>query len=168
MSAPRPAAFLDRDGVLNHDHGYVHRIDDWQWMPGAMQAIRRLNDAGVLVFVVTNQSGIARGYYDEAAMQRLHAWVQSELAGIGAHIDDVRHCPHLPDGSVAAYRSDCTCRKPRPGMFLDLLRRWPVDPAASFAIGDKPRDIEAAQAAGVRGFLYEGGDLDALVAGILR
>jgi D-glycero-D-manno-heptose 1,7-bisphosphate phosphatase len=163
----KPAAFLDRDGVLNVDHGYVHRIEDWQWMPGARQAVKRLNDAGYLVFVVTNQSGIARGYYDEAAMRRLHDWVRSDLATIGAHIDDIRHCPHLPDGSVEAYRRDCACRKPGPGMFLDLLASWPVDKARSFAIGDKKRDVEAAEAAGIRGFLYEGGDLDGFVAGLL-
>lgn len=160
----RPAAFLDRDGVLNVDVAYLHRIEDFQWIDGAPQAIRRLNDLGYLVFVVTNQSGVARGYYSEDDVHRLHAFMGQDLARVGAHIDAFRHCPHLPDGSVEAYRQDCRCRKPEPGMVEDLLAAYPVDVARSFIIGDRQRDLDAGAACGVRGFLYQKGNLDAFVA----
>lgn len=172
MTAPpaperRPAAFLDRDGVLNVDHGYVHRWQDWEWMPGAREAVRLLNEAGYRVFVVTNQSGIARGMYDEAAMHAMHARAGEDLAAAGARVDAWAHCPHLEDGTVRAFAVACDCRKPKPGMILDLLRQWPTDTARSFLIGDKKRDLDAAEAAGIAGHLYTGGDLGALVRRLL-
>lgn len=163
----RPAAFLDRDGVLNVDHGYVHRWQDWEWMPGAREAVRLFNDAGWLVFVVTNQSGIARGLYDVAAMQALHARVGQDLAEIGAHVDAWEFCPHLKTGSVPEFAVDCTCRKPKPGMILRLLETWPVDRARSLLIGDKQRDLDAAAAAGITGHLYTEGNLAAVVRRLL-
>lgn len=167
MTAKRPAVFFDRDGVLNLDHGYVHRVADFTWVDGALDAIRRLNRLGWLVFVVTNQSGVARGYYDEAAVAALHGWMAAEAERAGAHIDDFRYCPHLPKASVPAYAKDCDCRKPGPGMLLDLMAAWPVDAARSFMIGDKASDMEAARAAGIASHLFGGGDLAAFVGGIL-
>jgi len=155
----RPAAFLDRDGVLNQDHGYVNRPDQVEWIGGAKKAVKLLNDAGYFVFVVSNQAGVARGLYDESAIATLHAWMAEELAIAGAHIDDWRYCPFHPEASVAAYRSEHHWRKPNPGMIEDLLTHWPIDRPESFLIGDKDSDLSAAQAADLNGLLFTGGDL---------
>lgn len=158
---PRPALFLDRDGVLNEDHGYVHRWEDFRWIPGAKAVIGAFNRAGWLVFVVTNQSGIGRGYYTEAAMQALHDEMAKDLKSSGARIDAFYHCPHHPEATVEAYRHpDPPDRKPNPGMILRALSEWPVDRERSVMVGDKPADVEAALRAGIRGLLFPGGDLE--------
>jgi D-glycero-D-manno-heptose 1,7-bisphosphate phosphatase len=165
--ATRPAAFLDRDGVLIEDDGYLHDPALVRWMPGAAAAVRALNQAGFFVFVVTNLSGVARGLYPEAAVPALHAWMNEWLAEAGAHIDASAFCPHHPNAELPAYRLVCDCRKPAPGMLLRLLAAWPVDRAASFMLGDRETDLQADAAAGMRGHLFPGGELDIFVASVL-
>jgi D-glycero-D-manno-heptose 1,7-bisphosphate phosphatase len=163
----RPAAFLDRDGVLNRDVGYAHRNDQIEWIPGAAAAIRRLNAAGYLVFVVTNQSGVARGLYGTADVERLHRWMAERLAEQGARVDDWRYCPYHPDHRPDRFAAFAGWRKPAPGMLLDLMRHWPVRTDRSFLIGDQETDMQAAAAAGIAGHRYGGGDLDTLVARLI-
>ena len=163
----RPALFLDRDGVCNIDHGWVGTRDRFEWMPGAKAAIRLAHARGWHVFVVTNQSGVARGLYDEAAVQALHRWMLDEVLQSGGTIDDVRYCPFHPEAAVPAYRRISSWRKPQPGMILDLLRAWELDPARCALVGDQATDMAAAAAAGVAGHLFQGGDLAEFVRPIL-
>lgn len=166
---PWPAAFLDRDGVLIEDTGHPHKPEEARWMPGAARAVRRLKSAGFLVFVVTNQAGVARGFYPEAQVRAMHAWMAGEMARAapGAAVDSWEHCPHHPEAPLAEFRRDCRRRKPNPGMIEDLCARFPVDRARSFLVGDRETDIAAARAAGIAGHLFSGGDLDAFVARVL-
>ena len=156
----RPAVFFDRDGVLNKDEtGYAHKPEDLQWNKNAIEAVRFANQSGWYVFVVTNQAGVARGYYDETAVRRFHEQMEMELAREAAHVDEFRYCPFHPDGTVAEYRRDAECRKPKPGMIIDLMRAWKIDVTRSFLIGDKESDCLAATAAGIGGYLFRAGDL---------
>ena len=155
----RRALFLDRDGVINHDHGYVGTPDRFHFVDGALDAIAAATRAGWHVFVVTNQSGIGRGFYDEPAFQALMRWVLDKVLAAGGTIDDVRYCPHHPDATIAEYRRQSDWRKPAPGMILDLLIRWQLDPAQCVLVGDQPSDLAAAAAAGMPGVLFQGGDL---------
>lgn len=164
----RPALFFDRDGVLNEDSGFVHRPADLRWIPGAKEAVLWLNRRGYLVFVVTNQSGIARGYFGTAEVEHLHGWMQGELAAIGAHVDQFAYCPHHPEAPLPAYRQVCACRKPNPGMILELLAAWPVDRARSLLIGDQPSDIAAAKGAGIAAKHFPGGNLHEFLTESLR
>lgn len=151
----RPAAFLDRDGVLNIDRGYANRPDQLEWVAGAPQAVGLLNRAGYTVIVVTNQSGVARGFYGEAAVHQFHAHMQDQLLAHGAHIDAFYYCPHHPKGTVAEFAVPCHCRKPQPGMLEQAAREWPIDLGRSFLIGDKDDDMAAAAAFHIRGIKFD-------------
>jgi D-glycero-D-manno-heptose 1,7-bisphosphate phosphatase len=165
----RQAALLDRDGVLNVDTGYTHKPEDLTFMPGAVAAVRRLNQAGRLVIVVTNQSGVARGLYDEAAITTFHEAMNAALGREGARIDAFYYCAFHEDAAVEAYRhADHPDRKPNPGMVLRALSDFSVAPGRAFMIGDRASDMQAAKRAGVRGYLYAGGDLDVFVRGVLE
>src|SRR6185437_7606101 len=155
----RRALFLDRDGVINHDHGYVGSRDRFDWIPGALETIAHATRAGWHVFIVTNQSGVARGFYDEAAAAALLDWIADEARGAGGTVDDWRYCPFHPEATVDAYRRASDWRKPAPGMLLDLIRAWEIDPARSVMFGDQDTDMRTAMAAGVAGYLFQGGNL---------
>lgn len=164
----RPAILFDRDGTLNVDHGYTFRPSDLVWTPGAREAVKRVNDAGFLAVVVTNQSGVARGLYGEAEVQAFHAAMNAELASLGAHLDALYACPFHADAVVEAYRhADHPDRKPNPGLLLRAMAELDLDPRRTAMIGDQPSDLAAAAAAGVRGALYRGGDLARLVSDLL-
>jgi D-glycero-D-manno-heptose 1,7-bisphosphate phosphatase len=164
----RRAAFLDRDGVINVDHGYVSRWEDFEFVPGAVQAMKRLHEAGYVLAVVTNQSGIARGMYTEQDFQALSQRMAEHLAAQGAPLAGVFHCPHHPKGKLPQYTLDCTCRKPAPGLIRQAIEALDLAPQASLLVGDKLSDLQAARAAGVgKAYLVTGkeGEEDAPTAG---
>lgn len=152
----RKAVFLDRDGTINLEKEYLYRIEDFEFVAGAEDAIRLLNQAGYLVVVVTNQSGVARGYYTEEDVEILHREVSVRLAAKGAHVDAWYYCPHHPAGK-GSYALPCRCRKPLPGMLLAAADRYGICLEESIMIGDKRIDVEAALAAGCRPILVRSG-----------
>ena len=153
MTSKRQAVFLDRDGTINVEKDYLHKIEDFEFIPGASEAIKRLKDAGFLVIVVSDQSGIGRGYFDEHAVDKLHRYVQSELAGYNTSIDAFYFCPHHPEKGIGNYKIICDCRKGEPGMLLQAAKEYNIDLQKSFMIGDKLTDIEAGQRAGCQALL---------------
>ena len=163
----RPALFLDRDGVLNVELGHVGTRARFEWMAGAREAVRLATDAGWHVFVVTNQSGVARGLYDEQAVRALLDWMAEEIRRAGGTIGDARYCPFHPEAPLPEYRRASDWRKPGAGMLLDLMRAWTLDPARCVMVGDKPTDMEAAAGAAMEGHMFVGGNLHAFVEPIL-
>ena len=145
----RPAAFLDRDGVLNEDRGYVHRWEDFAFLPGVIDALRRLQQKGYLLVVITNQSAVARGLCAETDVLALHERMRAFLHGQGIELAGIYYCPHHPPGSVARYTRACACRKPEPGMILRAAREHGIDLSRSLLVGDKLSDLEAGRAAGI-------------------
>ena len=145
----RPAAFLDRDGVVNLDHGYVWRIEDFSFVPGVLQAAAQLAAAGLSLVVVTNQAGIGRGMYTPADYTRLTDWMRARFAEAGAPLAGVYHCPHHPSLALGEFRRACDCRKPAPGMLLAAARDLGLSLADSVIFGDKCDDLRAGRAAGV-------------------
>ena len=142
----RPAAFLDRDGVINEDTGYVHRWAEFKFLPGSIEALKRLQQRGFALVVVTNQSGIGRGYFTKEDFALLTRRMVDALQAAGVTIDAVYHCPHLPP---AAGEPGCSCRKPLPGLISRAIADFDIDPGRSFIVGDKPSDMAAGRAAGI-------------------
>lgn len=147
----RRAVFLDRDGTLVDELGFLRRPEDLRLLPGAAEGVRLLNQAGWVTVLVTNQSGIARGYFDEAALAAVHARLAEELARGGAHLDALFHCPHHPEAGEPPLRTACECRKPAPGLLLEARERLDLDLARSWMIGDSLRDLEAGRRGGLAG-----------------
>ncbi|MEE3452086.1 D-glycero-alpha-D-manno-heptose-1,7-bisphosphate 7-phosphatase [Dialister sp.] len=161
------AVFFDRDGVLNVDTGYLHSMDQLQWIEGARETVAWLTERGWLTFVVTNQSGVARGYYSEQDVQNLHLEMNKVFEQCGGRITEFYYCPHLPGASVSRYDKVCSCRKPSPGMILKAMQEYDLLPERCFLFGDGERDIEAAKRAGIKGFLFNGGNLETFVKKML-
>ncbi len=153
----RPAVFLDRDGTINREVDYLARPEDLELLPGAGRALADLASAGFLLCVVTNQSGIARGKFDEAMLARIHGRLREELTQEGVTLDWIGHCPHHPDQGTGAYRARCSCRKPSPGMYLEAHARLSIDLERSWCVGDALRDLEAGRRVFVRGLLVRTG-----------
>lgn len=161
------AVFFDRDGTLNVDVDYLYRIDDLRWMPYAREALAFLAQREYTIFIVTNQSGIARGYYTLDQMNSLHKKMTDDALAYGAKIEKVYFCPHHKEGKIAEFSVDCLCRKPKAGMLLRCFEEYDIDKAASFMVGDSKRDVECAENAGIRGYLYQGGSLLEFVKNIV-
>lgn len=151
----KAALLIDRDGVMNKDHGYVCSPDRFEWTRHAVEAIKAANDAGLLVIVITNQAGIARGYYTEREFHAFTAWIDGRLRERGAHVDGWYHCPHHPRDGIGPLNMQCECRKPRPGLVRNAIAEWGLDPHACLMVGDKQSDLDAASACGIGGILYD-------------
>ena len=153
----RAAAFLDRDGTLIEETGYLARLEDLRFFPYSVDAVRLLNRSGLAVVVVTNQAGIARGILDEAFVEQAHRQIAGRLAAGGAHVDGFYYCPHHPDGIVERFRGSCECRKPQPGLLRRAAEDLDVDLTQSFVVGDRWHDIQAGASVGARGVLVRTG-----------
>ena len=164
----KPAVFFDRDGVLNVEKGYVYQISDFEWIDGAQEAIKYLNQKDYLVFVVTNQSGIARNYYSEEDVIQIHQFMNSELKKIDAKINEFFYSPWHPEGMNKDYERVSHLRKPSPGMLELAQTKWPINKTSSFLIGDQITDLSAAENFGIKGYLYEGGNVLDFVKKILE
>jgi len=152
-----PAAFLDRDGTLIEEVGYLNRIDRIALFPWSVDAVRLLNRAGFKVVVITNQAGVARGFFGEEFVREVEGWLAGRMHEGGARIDGFYYCPHHPQGVVEAYRRDCECRKPRPGMVLKASSDLGLDLARSVVVGDRWLDVELGRAVGARSILVRTG-----------
>lgn len=150
LDQKRKAAFLDRDGVINIDHGYVSSPEQFEFIDGVFDACRHLQQQGYLLIVVTNQSGIGRGYYNEQQFHALTDWMKAQFESHGVTITDVFFCPHHPVNAKPPYQTNCNCRKPAPGMLLQAIEKYQIDPGQSLMLGDKKADMQAAKAAGVK------------------
>ncbi len=160
------AIFLDRDGTINVEKHYLYKISDFEFLPGVVDALRKLQRAGYLLIIVTNQSGIGRGYYTEADFQKLNDWMVSTLKEQGVTIADVYYCPHLPDAQVEVYRKECNCRKPKLGMYQQAILDYNIQIGQSYAIGDKIRDCAICESSPCKGFLIGKNEKPEVIANV--
>lgn len=149
----RPAVFLDRDGTINEQMGYINHISRFVMLPQAAAGIRLLNEQGIPVVVVSNQSGLARGYFPESLIGEVHAKMNNSLAEAGAHVDGIYYCPHHPEAKEERFRLACDCRKPKPGLFLQAAAELDLDLERSYVVGDRWSDLKAAAAVQAKGVL---------------
>lgn len=147
------AIFLDRDGTINVEKDYLYKIEDFEFLPGVIEGLKKLQEAGFILIIITNQSGIGRGYYTEEDFNILTEWMRAVLQKEGIDISEIRYCPHLPDATVEKYRMVCKCRKPGIEMFLAAINKFSIDLEKSYAIGDKIRDLAICESSECRGFL---------------
>ena len=155
-----PALFLDRDGVVNVNHGYVHTPDKFDFIPGIFDLVRKANELGLLVVIVTNQSGIGRGYYSENTFLKLTDWMLAEFEQQGALITDVLYCPHHPNEANEPYKVECECRKPNKGLAIEAANKHNIDLTKSIMVGDKPIDVEFALKASMKHAYYFKNELE--------
>lgn len=167
MISSKKAVFFDRDGVLNKDVGYLYLYNQMEWIDGAREAIALLTKKDYLIFVVTNQSGVARGFYKEEDIKKLHYMMECDIEKMGGHITEFFYCPHLKGGANPKYNIDCDCRKPKPGMILSAIKKYKLEPHNAFLVGDSQRDMEAACSAGIKSFLFKTGNLELFVKNCL-
>ncbi len=150
---PRRAVFIDRDGTLSEEVGYINHVSRFRMLPRSAEAIKELNEAGIAAVVITNQAGVARGYFPEERILEVHRRMEELLAADGAKLDGIYYCPHHPTAGEPPYRADCDCRKPKPGLLLRAAGDLNLDIPSSYMIGDKFSDVELAQTAGCKGIL---------------
>ena len=147
------AIFLDRDGTINVEKNYLYKIEDFEFLPGVIEALKKFQDAGYLLIIITNQSGIGRGYYSENDFKKLNDWMLSTLKKFGVTITAVYYCPHLPDAKIKKYRKECECRKPNLGMYNQAIKDYDLDLSKCYAIGDKIRDCAICESTACNGYL---------------
>ena len=157
MTAARPAVFFDRDGTLAHEVGYVNHVSRFRLYPWAVDAVRLVNQAGLLAVVVTNQAGVARGYFPESVILEVHGALTAAMEAGGARLDAIYYCPHHPEVGEPPYRHDCDCRKPRPGLLRRAAAELGADLARSFMVGDRHGDLATGWSVGARGVLVKTG-----------
>ena len=157
------AIFLDRDGTINVDKGYLSKIEEFEFIPGAIEGLRMLSKAGYQLIVMTNQSGIGRGYYTEADFQSLNKWMINTLANYNVEIEQVYYCPHLPNAEIEKYRCNCNCRKPKLGMYYKAISEYEIDVENSYAIGDRLRDCAICKSTLCQGFLIGTTEKDEII-----
>lgn len=145
--------FLDRDGTVSEEVGYVNHLTRFRLLPGTIEAIKRFNQAGLKTILVTNQAGVARGYFKEELIWQVHEDLETQLKAAGAYLDGIYYCPHHPSAGVPPYRTQCECRKPKPGLLRQAAQAHDIDLTRSFMVGDKYTDMELAQVVGAKGVM---------------
>lgn len=162
--------FLDRDGTINKEKNYLYKVDEFEFLSGVVSGLKKLQKKGFLIVIITNQSGIARGFYTEKDLEILHTWMIQELEQRGVHIEKIYYCPHHPDAVVGKYRKHCNCRKPKTGLFwraiVELQKEFDIDLANSIAIGDKERDLAICSEISLKGYLIGSDYCDSIITGV--